>query len=1100
LVVLLACLPVALNCECDSGSEITADEALANRFYLGASAQAPGIDQFGNVQAGSQPEEGIVQVDFGAIDVNTLATRYLFVKNTGNANLNIVGVDFEPGSDPAFAVACQRSGLFEADCPYAPGNVLAIGPNGDLIVQISYAPQQVGQHAGAFLISSNANDYPFLRVELAGQGVTPEIQVCISDCQGDQQDAACQAASELCNDVVDGDLQVDFGDLEVGQSRTRRVWVRNLGDQALDVTQLQLNGGDLLQFSRQVAEGDLPGTIAPGGQAIVEVIYQPGTGGQHATALEILSSDINESEVQVQLVGRGLAPRVCPDPLSIDFGNVAVGEPRTESFQLTNCGLLDLTLEGVGLSAVSSADFSLVAPPATPLVLAPGESTVVQVQYDPDARGSDTGGVEIFSNDPASDPVSHLSGTVALRGNGIVRECQMQATPFTLNFGGVVVAQSDSMILMISNQGNDNCTFRGAEITANSNDNEFSILAQPPADTEFGPGEILQVEVLYAPTALEVDQGLLTITGTDVDGPTFDVPLVGEGVATAECELTLKPGLTNFGITKAATTRPLFVTLKNEGNAVCHVDRVQVAQVGFQVLFPGDFSITAGPQVPFVVARRGQPGSQVDIEVTFAPEPNNMGLHSATFYAHTTDMATAMPMDPLVMGICRDPNNPMVPEPPGGGCSILSGTAAESDIEVVPSELDFGVVTVGCNSPELHVTVYNLGTYELNVEDIYLEDPADPNFEIRQAPAVPFVLAGGASFQVRLRYHPQDTNVHRSALYIVSDASNEQMYIVPLFGRGTLISDQTDVFHQLDQVKSDVLFVVDNSGSMGWAQNELSSNFSSFINWAVNLDVDYHIGVITTEVNDPESGEGDPPRDIFPGVLVFAPNRPKIITNATPNLQTAFSENVHVGTCCSDEQEAGLEAAWMALSEPLVSDPTANAGFLREDAKLYIICISDEQDQSRGNPDFYVDFFSSIKGYRNTDMMKVSAIVGDAPSGCGTDTAESGSRYIEVANRTGGIFQSICTGNWAQALENLGIDAFAAIREFPLSRPADEATISVTVNGQPVAHASCNDPDNPSCQDGWIYDPGSNTIYFGDEVVPDRGDRIEVDYTAVCFP
>ena len=36
-------------------------------------------------------------------------------------------------------------------------------------------------------------------------------------------------------------------------------------------------------------------------------------------------------------------------------------------------------------------------------------------------------------------------------------------------------------------------------------------------------------------------------------------------------------------------------------------------------------------------------------------------------------------------------------------------------------------------------------------------------------------------------------------------------------------------------------------------------------------------------------------------------------------------------------------------------------GFLREDAKLYIICVSDEQDQSKGDPDFYVDFFSSIK-------------------------------------------------------------------------------------------------------------------------------------------
>jgi hypothetical protein len=399
---------------------------------------------------------------------------------------------------------------------------------------------------------------------------------------------------------------------------------------------------------------------------------------------------------------------------------------------------------------------------------------------------------------------------------------------------------------------------------------------------------------------------------------------------------------------------------------------------------------------------------------------------------------------------------------------------------------------VGCNSPELHVTVYNLGSLSLNITDIYLEDPADPNFEITYAPTLTHTLNGGGNFEIRLRYHPQDINVHRSNLYIVSDASNVGTLAVPLFGRGTNISDQTDVFHQPDKVKSDVLFVVDNSGSMGEEQSALANNFNSFIQYAITLDVDYHIGVTSTEVNDAETGLGSPARDVFPGVLMQVPGCPKIITNNTPNVSGCFADNVKVGTCCSDEQEAGLEAAWMALSPPNVDDPTMNGGFVREDAKLYIICLSDEQDQSKGDPDFYVDFFSSIKGYRNTEMMKVSAICGDSPNGCAT--AENGSRYIDVANRTGGIFESICTSNWAQALQNLGIDAFAAIREFPLSRPADEGTISVTVNGVPVPKAGCE-----GCPDGWTYYDDTNSVFFGDNVVPEKGDRIEVHYTAACL-
>jgi hypothetical protein len=419
--------------------------------------------------------------------------------------------------------------------------------------------------------------------------------------------------------------------------------------------------------------------------------------------------------------------------------------------------------------------------------------------------------------------------------------------------------------------------------------------------------------------------------------------------------------------------------------------------------------------------------------------------------------------------------------------------SAESDIEVVPTEIDFGVVTVGCNSPEMRVTVYNLGTYELNVTAIYLENPADMNFEIMSAPATPHTLPGGSSFDILLRYHPQDINPHRTTLFIESDASNVELLAVPLYGRGTDISEQTDVFHQPTEVRSDVLFVVDNSQSMGEEQTALADNFNRFIAWAITKEVDYHIGVIATEVNDPETGEGDPPRDVFPGVLVQAPGRPKVITNATPDFEQAFAENVKVGTCCSDEQEAGLEAAWIALSPPELDDPGMNGGFVREDAKLYIICVSDEQDQSRGNADFYVDFFSSIKGFRNPEMMKVSAIVGDCPDGCG-EYADCGSRYIEVANRTGGIVESVCTSNWGEALEHLGIDAFAAIREFPLSRPADPSTIVVTVNGNPVPQASEHEG-----ADGWTYEPDSNSVFFGDDVVPDKGDRIEVQYTAACL-
>ncbi len=1088
ILLILGLLPVALNCECEGGDDgLTPDEARAGKYHVGATQDPPAVSSFADTAEGSTPGEGQIDIDFGLVDVASIAKRYLFIKNTGTYPLNLVGTEWRQ-PDSAFVIACYDNGAFVGGCEYSSTEYLSVQPQDNLVIEITYAPPEVAQNSAAFLLRTNAVDYGDILVNLSGQGVTPEIQVCISDCQGDQMSEPCQTAAEQCNDDVEPELlQVQFGDAVAGDTVDRRVVVRNIGDQVLTVTGIQLKEGNPGQFRFQVTSGSLPGAISPGEEAQVVATYQPILGGEHTTTLEIISDDVNERELRVLLSGRGLAPRVCPDPLILDFGNVAVGEPEDKFFTITNCGLLDLEIENLAMNTGSSTDFSLVSLPPFPLTLAPEATAEVHVLYDPVDRGSDHGGVDIFSNDPSSDLVTHKTGTVSLTGNGIVKECIMQPTPPVLNFGGVVQGTTDSLTLTLANHGNDTCRFDSAEISENSADNEFSVLVTPPAGQEFEPGDPVwpEIEIQYAPTGLGVDNAKLKITGNDRNGPEIFVDIVGEGVETAVCDLQVTPTSMNFGTVKLNNSQSNVFSLVNNGNADCHVDAPELFP---STLFPGDFSITRGPTADFVLARRGRVGDREEIEITFAP--SHLDIHKATFWLHTDDDPDLL----IGQGFCFKPGVPPVTPEIGDACINILGMSAESDIEVVPSELDFGVVTVGCNSPTLHVTVYNLGSYALNVTDIYLEDPADPNFEIMQAPAVPHELSGGSSFEVQLRYHPQDINPHHSTLYIASDASNVELLAVPLFGRGTNISDQVDVFHQPSEVKSDVLFVVDNSGSMGEEQSALASNFSSFIQHTTTLDVDYHIGVIANEVQETETDIGDPPRDVFPGVLVQAPGCPKIITNNTPDVPGCFADNVKIGTCCSDEQEAGLEAAWIALSPPEVDDPGLNGGFMREDAKLYIICVSDEQDQSKGNPDFYVDFFSAIKGYRNTEWMKVSAICGDCPSGCGGEQAECGSRYIEVANRTGGIFESICTSNWAQALDTLGIDAFAEIREFPLSRPADASTISVTVNDVPVDQASSTGGD-----DGWTYYPDTNSIYFGEDCVPGKGDTIKVSYTAACL-
>jgi len=165
--------------------------------------------------------------------------------------------------------------------------------------------------------------------------------------------------------------------------------------------------------------------------------------------------------------------------------------------------------------------------------------------------------------------------------------------------------------------------------------------------------------------------------------------------------------------------------------------------------------------------------------------------------------------------------------------------------------------------------------------------------------------------------------------------------------------------------------------------------------------------------------------------------------------------------------------------------------------------MSDEDDQSPGTVDYYVDFLKQLKGPRNKDLLSASVICGldrdgdvknpPSPQVCpGSQSSEMGGvRYIDMFKKVGnGLAFTICSADWGTNMQKLGLDAFVAIIEYYLSRQADPATIKVTVNGTSVP----NDPVK-----GYTYDPNTNSIVFGSSAVPPKGATIEVDYSAQCY-
>ncbi|MFO0598792.1 MAG: choice-of-anchor D domain-containing protein [Myxococcaceae bacterium] len=942
------------------------------------------------------------------------------------------------------------------------------------------------------------------KLALSTEGTRPEDSIAVITLRGQGEKGSCDLP-----DVI------DFGKVAIGETFPYHVPYLNPTSVPGFGSTGAITGTDAAAFgyAPNSPMGQVP--VQPMSTTDVIITFSPTEMRQYTAQVQMKGAG-ECPEKTVLIKGEGSADTLTWTPTSINYGFVNPGSETIRDVVFTNPATAPITLTMV--NSTNSADFYHAVPAgadATKFVVpGGGVPTPMHIACNPSQLGSRTGTLT-FSTGLTLTP----GGTIALTCVGGGPRIKVSPRP-TLGFGRVGFFPGNPNFqvqrkINVQNVGSrppmpdPAANLYLGQVAMDGTPGQlplYDFAAGPGTDpTEFSVAlgsmynpttglvavagqNFVDLSVTLKPISIGMKSATVTLYSNDPSEPAITVNLSADVQQLPPCTFITSPAMANFGLVAPGTQKDLPITITNNSvtaGEVCYFSGIELG-AGSDLAY----SIVGGN----ITEKELQPGDSFQVVVRSAPTgptPTNLVTLTGQLVFNSTSAARPQVSIPLRTSV-------------GPSC-----------LTVTPDPMDFGTVRVGCNSASRDFNVYNTCSTPITINAFGMQaaggqPPGGPNctgtmacpeFFLVSAPNIPgggLTLApGGAPVTFQAKYHPIDVGSDSGAISIDALQNGQSItYLVGLQGRGDTTGVQVDTYTQDLQPKADILLVVDDSCSMQDKQNALASNFTSFIQYAVAANVDYQIGVTTTTESLTECVPGfgcvsvnskGPAGHLVQDTQTML----KYVKPTTPAVSAVFGRLVNVGTDGSGG-ETPLACATLALTPPVVSNE--NAGFVRTDANLAVVIISDATDQSTQPVSYYQNLLVNVKGFQRLSYFTFSAITPRAatpPGSCSyDDTGANSTRYDPIVQYTSGVSDEICNSNWAATLQNLGRTAFGYRTQFYLNnQPEMAGNVVVKVNGVVV-------PPGPNT---WQYDPATNSIKFNAAATPQPGVPLDIQYTQACL-
>jgi len=307
---------------------------------------------------------------------------------------------------------------------------------------------------------------------------------------------------------------------------------------------------------------------------------------------------------------------------------------------------------------------------------------------------------------------------------------QLACTPSNLQFGDIVVGQTETLLVTATNNGQTSVTVFG--ITVGNSEFTTSSLSLPLV---LLAGQSVDLNVSFTPMAMGWTGGRIKFI-SNASNPILQLEVEGTGVRSEA--VTASPSMVSFGQVAIGTTSTVPVVLTNARSWKITLSGLQITGGGFSM---------SGPTFPLTLGA----GQSVTLNVAFAPQ--SVGTTGGSLFV------------------------------PGPALAIpLAGTGAapQGALTANPSSLAFGNVQVG-NSANLSETLTNTGGSTITISQANLSGSSV--FSITGL-TLPLTLTANQSVTFTATFSPTSAAAASGSLSVVSNASNSPLNIA-LSGTGT---------------------------------------------------------------------------------------------------------------------------------------------------------------------------------------------------------------------------------------------------------------------------------------------------------------------------